>query len=307
MALPGYQISLFASSTSAYTQPDALVVDSSHVFIDYQNAAAKDGTDTKTSTIVEYTMDGKVVKTYSMPGHSDGMRMDPTTKLLWVTSNEDANPKMETIDPTSGTVTPYTFPTAPHGGGYDDVYFLNGMAFIVASNPTLDKNGSNPFPALDKITLNSGKATLTPVLMGNASAQDTVANAKATLNVVDPDSLTNDANGNLILIDQGGTQIITISNPGTPQQQVKRLPVGTQLDDTVWATSTKGRLLVADGSTGLTFWVRATHFAPGTIYTQTPDDSGVAGFLGVVNADTGIVSPVAIGFIKLTGMLFVPD
>ncbi|MBA2284890.1 MAG: hypothetical protein H0W02_05370 [Ktedonobacteraceae bacterium] len=306
-ALAGYQISLFASSTSSYTHPDSLVVDSGHVFINYQNAAAKDGTDNLTSTIVEYTMDGKVVKTYSMPGHSDGMRMDPTTKLLWVTSNEDANPKMETIDPASGTVTPYTFPTAPHGGGYDDLYFLNGMAFIVASNPTLDKNGSNPFPALDKMTLSSGKVMLTPVLMGNASAQDTVANAKTTLNLVDPDSLTNDTNGNLILIDQGGTQIITISNPGTPQQQVKRLPVGTQLDDTVWATSAKGRLLVADGSTGLTFWVRATHFTPGTIYTQTPDDSGVAGFLGVVNADTGIVSPIAIGFTKLTGMLFVPD
>ncbi|MDQ2716494.1 MAG: hypothetical protein M3Z08_16440 [Chloroflexota bacterium] len=306
-ALAGYQISLFASSTSSYSQPDSLVVDGDHVFIGYQNGAAKDGTDNKTSTIVEYTMDGKVVKTYSMPGHSDGMRIDPATKLLWVTSNEDANPKMETIDTASGTVTPYTFPPTPHGGGYDDVYFLNGMAFIAASNPTLDKNGSNPFPALDKVTLSNGKATLIPVLMGNASAQDPVAKAKVTLNEVDPDSLTSDTNGNLILINQAGSEIVTISNPGTPQQQVTRLPVGTQLDDTVWATSAKGRLLVSDGSTGLTFWIRPTHFVTGTIYTETPDDSGVAGFVGVVDSATGIISPVVIGFSKSTGMLFVPD
>jgi hypothetical protein len=75
------------------------------------------------------------------------MRADPSTHLLWVTSCEDGNPKMNTVDPTSGTVTPYTFPATPHGGGYDDLYFVNGTAFIAASNPTLDKNGVNVFPS----------------------------------------------------------------------------------------------------------------------------------------------------------------
>src|SRR5258706_15338792 len=157
-ALPGYSVSLFARQTSAFNNPDSLVVDNGFVYIDYQNTTAKDCTDKNTSTIVQYDMNGKMLKTFTVPGHSDGMRADPSTHLLWVTSCEDGNPKFVTIDPASGTITPYTFPKTPHGGGYDDLCVLNCTAFIVASNPTLDKSGSNVYPALDKITLSNGKA-----------------------------------------------------------------------------------------------------------------------------------------------------
>ena len=305
----GYQISLFASGTSAYSNPDSAVVDGGHVFLDYQNDTAKDGSDNKTSTIVEYDMNGKVLKTYKASGHSDGMRIDPATKLLWVTSNEDGNPKMETIDPASGTVTPYAFPDTPHGGGFDDVYFLNGSTFITASNPTLDKNGTNVFPALYKMTLGSGKVNLTPVLMGNATATDTSTSptTQVTLNEVDPDSLSTDNKGDLEMINQAGNEIVTLSNPGTPQQKVTRIPTGSQLDDTVWASSAKGRLLIVDGATNQTYWLKTNKFSVGTIYTQTPDDSGVIGLIGIVDPTTGNVTPVALGFGKPTGMLFVPD
>ena len=307
-ALPGYQVSLFASGTSSYNNPDAVVVDNGHVFIDYQNTTAKDCTDNNSSTIVEYSMDGKVVNKFTMPGHSDGMRADPSTHLLWVTSCEDGNPKMATIDPTGGTVTPYTFPKTPHGGGYDDLFFLNGMTFIAASNPNLDKNGNNVFPALDKITLSGGKAVLTPVLMGNTTAADlSNNNAKVTLNEVDPDSLSVDTKGDLVLVNQAGSELVFLSNPGTPQQKVSRLPVGTQLDDTVWATSTQGRLLVVDGGTNNIYWVSVPHFVPGAIYTEAPNDSGVVDFVGVVDPATGLVTPVIIGFSQATGMLFVPN
>lgn len=309
-ALPGYQVALFASATSSYANPDSLVADNGHVFIDYQNTTAKDCTDKNSSTVVEYSMDGKVVKTYSVPGHSDGMRVDPSTHLLWATSCEDGNPKLVTIDTTSGTITPYTIPTTPHGGGYDDLAFLNGTTFIAASNPNLDKNGNNVFPAIDKVTLSGGKASFTPVLMGNATAIDTStagANAKVTLNEVDPDSMTIDSKGNLVLINQGGNEIVSISNPGTSQQKVTRVPVGTQLDDTVWASSAQGRLLVADGGSGNTYWISATQFTPGTVYTETPSDSGVAGMLGAVDLGSGIVTGIVVGFASPTGMIFVPN
>src|SRR6202022_3622417 len=100
------------------------------IFVGFQNVTAKDGSDNKTSTIVQYSMDGQVVRTYEVPGHNDGLRMNPSTGLLWATSNEDGNPVLVTIDPIAGTVTPYHFPPTPHGGGYDDVFFLNGVAFI---------------------------------------------------------------------------------------------------------------------------------------------------------------------------------
>ncbi len=89
----GLTVSLFASGTSAYFAPDAVVVDGSHVFIGYQNVTAKDCTDTNSSTVVEYKLDGSVVKTFSVPGHNDGLRVDPSTHLLWATSCEDGNPK----------------------------------------------------------------------------------------------------------------------------------------------------------------------------------------------------------------------
>jgi len=307
-ALSDYHVTLFASSTSTYFGPDSLVVADGNVFIDYQNTTAKDCTDKNSSTVVEYTMDGKVVKTFAVPGHSDGMRMDPTTHFLWVTSCEDGNAKFVTIDPKSGTVTPYVFPAAPHGGGYDDVYFLNGKAFIADSDPKLDSSGNTAFPAVDQITLSNGKVVLTPILMGNAKATDnsTTPASTVTLNLTDPDSLSTDNKGNLVLVSQGDSELIMIGNPGTAQQTVSRIPVGTQLDDTVWATSTHGSLLVADGTTGKTYWVKSDNFVVGSIYTQMPNDSGVAGALGTVDPTTGTITPFAIGFGKPTGMVFVP-
>ncbi len=304
----GYTVSLFTTD-SQYTAPDSAVVDSGNVFIDYQNVTAKDGSDNKTSTIVEYDMNGKQLKTFTAPGHSDGMSMDPKTKLLWVTSNEDGNPKMETIDPASGKVTPYTFPKTPHGGGYDDVYFVNGMTFISASNPTLDKSGVNVYPAVDKMTLDNGKVNLTPILMGNASVTDTSTNppSKVNINAVDPDSLSQDTKGNLILVDQAGLELITISNPGTSQQSVTRIPTGSQMDDTVWATSPKGRILLVDGPDNHVYWMSAAQFSVGSIFTELPSDSGVAGLVGSIDKTTGIISPIAIGFGSPTGMLFVPN
>jgi hypothetical protein len=178
------------------------------------------------------------------------------------------------------------------------------MVFIAASNPNVNSAGVNVFPAIDKITLGNGKVNLTPVLMGNATATDLIANAKTTLNEVDPDSMTVDNNGQLVLVDQAGSELVFLKNPGTPQQTVTRMPVGNQLDDTVWATASQGRLLVTDGTSGNTYWMTAY---PGTVYTEAPDDSGVVGFVGVINMTTGFVKPVVIGFQKATGMLFVPN
>ena len=305
-ALPGYSVTLFTRRPANYTAPDAVVVDGNHVFIDYQNVAAKDCTDTNSSTIIEYTMNGSQVKTFSVAGHSDGMRVDPSTGLMWVSSCEDGNAKFFTIDINSGTITPYTFPPSPHGGGYDDICFVNGMAFIAASNPNVNSAGVNIYPAIDKMTLSNGKVNLTPVLMGNATAMDLTTNKPTTLNEIDPDSMTVDSKGQLVLVNQAGNELVFLKNPGTPQQQVSRVPVGDALDDTVWATSTSGRLLVSDSS-GNTVWISVPQFTPGTVYTEAPSDSGTAGFVGVVDLSTGIVTPVVIGFGSPSGMLFVPN
>src|ERR1700736_5147699 len=91
-SLPGYQVCLFASSTSSYSHPDSVVVDGHNIYIGYQNITAKDGADNKSSTIVRYNTSGKLIRKFTVMGHEDGLKMDPTTHLLWSLSNEDGNP-----------------------------------------------------------------------------------------------------------------------------------------------------------------------------------------------------------------------
>jgi hypothetical protein len=300
IAVPGYHVSLFTSAGAAVKNPDSVAVDGNRVFIDYQNVTSKTGGDGKFSTVVEYNLGGHELHHWSVSGHSDGMRIDPATHLVWTTSNEDGNPTFALIDPVANTVTPYTFPMpTPHGGGYDDLYFLGGKAYVAASNP---QNSPNTAPAVDQITLNSNHTiSLKPILMGNAIAAD-----GTQLNLQDPDSLTTDGSGHLVLVDQGDSQLITIANPGTTNQPVTVLSAGTQLEDTVWPSGV-GRLLVVDGG-GNTYWIsKDTAFMAGTIYSQAPNDSGVSNWVGTVDPSSGIITPLAVGFTKATGMVFVPD
>jgi hypothetical protein len=317
VAVPGYHVSLFTSASAIaegkapVKGPDSLAVSGNRVYIDYQNVTSKTGGDGKFSTVVEYNMEGRELRRWSVSGHSDGLRIDPATHKVWTTSNEDGNPTFALIDPVANSVTVYTFPMpTPHGGGYDDLYFLGGKAYIAASNPS---SSPNTAPAVDQITLNPNHTiSLTPILMGNAAATDAATGQAVTLNLQDPDSLSTDGTGALVLISQGDSQIITIANPGASNQSVKVLNVGTQLEDTVYPSG-KGRLLVVDGG-GSTYWIsKNTAFAAGSIYSQAPNDSGVANWVGIVNpvpnTSSGLIvtTPLAVGFTKATGMVFVPD
>jgi len=309
VASPGYTVTVFAQGTSSYLNPDSIDVTDSFVFVGYQNITAKDGTDGKSSTIVQYTLDGQVVQTFSVLGHCDGLRFNPDTGLLWATSNEDGNPRIVTIDPESGQITPYTFPTPPHGGGYDDVIFLKDNAFIAASNPTLNSAGVNVFPALDEITLANGEVQLTPVLQGNATATDEVTGMPVTLNLTDPDSLSVDKHGNLVLDSQGDGELITLHKPGTANQQVTRLSLSDQVDDSFWIPpSGKGALLVVDSPNNTIY--KVTHdggFKVGTIFTEAPSDSSIPGLVGTVDPNSGQITPIITGLGSPTGLNFLPE
>jgi hypothetical protein len=306
-ALPGYSVRVWAKGTTAYTNPDSIVQDGNDIWVGYQNVTSKTGGDGKTSTIVEYTRHGRVENTYAVPGHCDGVRIDPATHLVWASSNEDGNPGLVSIDPLSGVITPYTFAPTAHGGGFDDMAFLNGKMFIAASNPNLDPQGTNVFPALDEVTFSGSNVVLTPVLMGNATATDVTTGTAVTLNEVDPDSIAIDSSGNLVLVNQGGSEFVTITNPGTAQQAVTRLPTATQLEDPVWIpANADGELLLVDGKANTIYAVRGP-FKAGDVYTETPDDSSVASLLGTIDPTTGVLSPKVLGFVKATGLLFLAD
>ena len=78
-----YTVSTFAAGVSGvYFQPDSIALLNRHIFIGYGNGAAKDGSDGNSSTIVEYKMNGDVVKTYSLVGHNDGLRRESTHQAV---------------------------------------------------------------------------------------------------------------------------------------------------------------------------------------------------------------------------------
>lgn len=308
VGLPGYDVSTFAKGTKTLYNPDSVEVDGGYVWVGYQNGTNPTGTDGKTSTVVQYTRTGKIVHTYSVFGRCDGLRIDPKTHLVWAFENEDANPHVVLINPITGSRTNYVFPKTLHGGGYDDAAFINGSVFISASNPTLNSAGINTGPALIKVTLSNGKATVTPVLYGNATATDIVTNQKVTLNLTDPDSVSINSKGDLVLDSQGDSELIFIHNPGTSKQTVSRLSVGTQVDDTTWIPAKWGRLIIVDSKQNAIYTVTIdkTGFTPGTVYTEAPADSGVAGFVGQLDPTTGTITPVIIGLTSATGLGFIP-
>jgi hypothetical protein len=130
-------------------------------------------------------------------------------------------------------------------------------------------------------------------------------NARGPLTLTDPDSMSVDNKGQLVLVSQGDSELVFVNSPGTSQQKVSKMSVGTQLEDTVWPTG-PGRLLVVDGGSGITWWIKA-NFTNGDIYTQSPNDSGVDNFVAVIAPATGFETPIAIGFLKATGMVYVPN
>jgi hypothetical protein len=272
-----YKLSVFAQSPTGTSQPDSIVLWHDRVIVGYENHVAKDGTDGKFSTLVEFSLDGKVKRTFQVPGHNDGLRIVGDDDL-WALQNEDANPNLVVIELRSGKAKQYKFAPTPHGGGYDDMVVKNGKVYITASNPNLDAMGNNVFPALVKASLSGDNVVLETVLNGNASATDIPTGATVTLNLTDPDSMTIDPRGNIVLDSQADSELVFIRNPLTDEQTVGRLnitttltgtagkPLAITLDDTAFAPSPKAFLLVTDVGAGVVYRIDggAFGFEPGT-------------------------------------------
>src|SRR4030088_2326443 len=88
VATPPYAVSVFAQSPMGVSQPDSIVSWNDHVFVGFQDRVAKDGTDGKSSTIVEFSLSGKVKRMFQVPGHNDGLRVVGDDDL-WALQNED--------------------------------------------------------------------------------------------------------------------------------------------------------------------------------------------------------------------------
>ena len=304
-----YTVSVFATGVAGtYTKPDSIAILGGHIFIGYGNNVSTTGSDGKSSTIVEYTLAGDIVTTYSVKGHNDGLRVNPKTKQLWAMQNEDANPNLVILDPTSGTKTLYTFGPTPHGGGYDDIAFKGDDVFFSASNPT---NNPNFGPAVVKATFRGNTIDVTEALNASAVATNIPTDTLVTLNLQDPDSMIFNSFGDLVLDSQADGELIIAHHLGAVDQSVYRLALhlngaSTQVDDTIFATSTHGVILVSDrdgGSdgSGIVYAISRNIFAPGAAYTATPNSVGALDF------ETGRITNVVSGMVSPHGMAFIGD
>jgi hypothetical protein len=303
-----YVLSVFAKSAPGYSQPDSIALGRDSVFIGFQNHVAKDGWDGKFSTIIQYSLTGAVKRMFSVPGHNDGLRVVGEDDL-WALQNEDANPNLVIIDLKSGRQKMF-LPPAPHGGGYDDLRVFQDQIFMTASNPNLDNNGVNHFPALVRVRLAGSGLILDPVLMGDATAIDIPTGASVTLNLTDPDSLGVDQRGNLIVNSQADSELVFVRHPLKADQTVGRVSITTAagpttVDDTAFAPEGRSFMLFSDVNGNTVYRLDAPQFGfePGTAYST----SDTAGIVGVLNLDNGVLTPIATGFGSTRGMAFVSD
>jgi hypothetical protein len=311
VAQPPYKLSVFAKSASGYSQPDSMVQWRDSVIVGFQNHVAKDGSDGKSSTLVQFSLSGAVQRTFSVPGHNDGLRIIGENDL-WSLQNEDGNPNLVVIDLASGQMKNFAFAPTVHGGGYDDMVVKNGEVFITASNPNLDPKGVNVFPALVRARLSGSMVNIEPVLSGDANATDIPTRATVQLNLTDPDSMTIDPRGNIVLDSQADGELVFIRQPLSMNQQVGRILItkstggATTLDDTAFAPSGKTFLLFSDvaGDTIYRLDSPPFGFEPGVAYSASDSD----GFVGTLNLDNGVVTPIVTSLGSARGMLFVrPD
>jgi hypothetical protein len=310
-ATPPYQLSVFAKSANGYSQPDSIVQWRNHVLVGFQNHVAKDGTDGKSSTIVQYSLSGKVERTFSVTGHNDGMRIVGEDDL-WALQNEDANPNLVVIDLESGKMKNYTFAPTAHGGGYDDIAVKGDDIFLTASNPNLNAMNVNIFPALVRAQLSGSTVTVEPVLYGDDNGTDIPTGMTVQLNLTDPDSMTLDPRGNIVFTSQADGELIFVRHPLSATQQAGRLLItkstggATTLDDTTFAPAGDTFLLITDvaGDTIYRLDRPSFGFELGTAYSASDTD----GLVGTLNLDNGVVTPIVTGLGSGRGLLFVrPD
>jgi hypothetical protein len=312
-----YELQTFkAVPPAGATQPDDLAIsaDGKDLWIGYGNGVDTTGKGGP-STVVEYDISsGKVLQNLSIPGHVDGLKINPDKNDVWATENEDGNPTLAIINPKTGKFQIFTFAPDLLTGGMDDLAFSltdRQDVFIVASSQTdITK------PVIVQLAKKPKKTNtqLTAFLPGNPpSVLNIVTNAIETSDQIgDPDSMTLDPAGELVLDNRSDDSLYIVRDPSTANP-VLRLPLTlddnpVEVNDTIFTTSTfgvsstAGAIFITDTSANAIYILTKPYFPPNEVYTA----ANVANDVGLVDMNTGVVTPVVTGFKGVHGLAFSP-
>lgn len=294
-AADSFNVQSFANGAAVGgTSPDSVLFGDGSVWISYQNGADTTGA-SGSSTVVRYTPSGTVLKTWSIAGNVDGLRVDPTG-LVWALQNNDGNSALTVINPTTNSTTAYSYGnsyTNVANRGFDDAQFLNGQVFISETNPA---SGTDAIV----VKLTSGLTSplqIAGILNSTLTGTNLATGAQGSTTITDPDSLILKPNGDLALTGEADQTIVFIHNPGaanqtgsfihllgTNGQTISGLP-----DDTIYPTAAQGFFYIADTGANTVYRIAATGLAANSVFIDVGDE------FGSLDLSTGIVTPIFTG------------
>jgi hypothetical protein len=315
---------VFARAGANQTLPDDLTAMNGHLYTNFQNGVAADGTPSAkgatTSTVVEFDMQGHETNAWSLTGRCDGLTADPINGRLIATVNEDANSYLVTIAPNApeaSAVTTYTYSPSPADasgtGGTDSIAIDGTHIYLAHSNPAASTE-----PAVYEATLEGTTASLARVFAANDTATNAVTGAPTTLALTDPDSNTIVPPqspmyaGQLVQDSQADGELVFAANAEshTPTLTVLPLSNGTSnqptVDDVTFTTAAQGTLFVVDQAAGTINALSTSGFPAGTAFVAQPNDSGNPGSVGTLDPATGMITPLDTHFASAKGLLFLP-
>ena len=323
-----YNLNVFPGTPPAgATAPDDLAISANgkHLWVGYGNGVDTTGKGAP-STLVEYDIaSGAVLRSINIPGHLDGLKINPASGDVWATENEDGNPTLAVVDHETGAFHIYRFDPALITGGMDDLVFVTNHRgeFRHDSGSSVDvyivtsSQANTTTPVIVRISgpLRATNTQVTSVLPGAPqSVWNIVANQAETTDMVgDPDSMTLDPAGELVLDNRSDDSLYIVRDPKA-QYPVLRVPLtlsgnAVEVNDTIftWSettrlSSTAGTIFITDTSANKIYMLTKPYFPANEVYTA----ANVANIVGLVDLNNGVITPVATGFKGVHGLAFSP-
>ena len=330
----GFKITKVAAAPAGAANCDDLGFLDGHLFMGCQDKTLSSGGGGN-STLVEYTLGGAVVKTWSIQHKIDGLAGDPLTHKVILTLDEDSNSHLATVSPTAAAgqqVTYYNYspdprgantPIALHTGGGTDQVTVDAAGHVLVTG---SHAGTITGTAVFKVALappsspsGTGTATLSPTFIDSATAtKANMGHGTIPLHLGDVDSgaivpaSSPRFGGSYVITDQTALELVFAHDifNGTALSVLKT-PFG--LDDLLWTTAPAGTLYVVDyGSPAVLPKVSASALwkvtGPFTTNTVLASNDGVGDEVVKVNLTTGGVTPFVRHLNTTKGLIYLnPD